>query len=202
MNILAVVWFMDFSWLESCQMDSLALTRNHQPSDASSFFPNKSSRKISQIFQGLNLNTVPNLHFLSKNSALIYRDHCRFFGGWKIRENVVVLDFLAVDNFDFTRKIVRKNLGEKLVKMLGFCQNWIFGQKFDFSNSVYKVFSYFRIRKRTSLQSQLNTISQFRGHQRGKICVISRSWSLKKKRKKSHPGMQINLRSFIFQFSR
>jgi len=29
----------------------------------------------------------------------------------------VVLDFLAVDNFDFTRKIVIKNLGEKLVKM-------------------------------------------------------------------------------------
>ena len=26
--------------------------------------------------------------------------------------------------------------GGKLVKMLGFCQNWIFGQKFDFSNSV------------------------------------------------------------------
>ena len=46
------------------------------------------------------------------------------------------MDFLAVDNFDFTRKIVKKNLGEKLVKVLGFCQNWIFGQKFDFSNSV------------------------------------------------------------------
>ena len=28
------------------------------------------------------------------------------FLGWKTRENVVVLDFLAVDNFDFTRKIV------------------------------------------------------------------------------------------------
>ena len=27
--------------------------------------------------------------------------------GWKTRENVVVLDFLAVDNFDFTRKIVK-----------------------------------------------------------------------------------------------
>ena len=27
-------------------------------------------------------------------------------------------------------------MGEKLVKMLGFCQNWIFEQKFDFSNSV------------------------------------------------------------------
>ena len=34
----------------------------------------------------------------------------------------MVLDFLAVDNFDFTRKIVKKNLGEKIVKMLGFCQ--------------------------------------------------------------------------------
>ena len=51
----------------------------------------------------------------------------------------MVLDFLAVDNFDFTRKIVKKILGEKLVKMLGFCQNWIFGQKFEFSNSVNTV---------------------------------------------------------------
>ena len=50
----------------------------------------------------------------------------------------MVLDFLAVDNFDFTRKIVKKNLGEKLVKMLGFCQTWIFGQKFDFPNSVLR----------------------------------------------------------------
>ena len=54
---------------------------------------------------------------------------------WKTRENVVVFDFLAVDNFDFTRKIVKKSLGEKLVKMLEFCQNWLFGQKIDFSNS-------------------------------------------------------------------
>ena len=83
----------------------------------------------------------------------------------KTREIAAVLEFLAVDNFDFTRKNVKniwmknswkcfgfglfscwqlwfqekngqKKLGEKLVKMLGFCQNWIFGQKFDFSNSV------------------------------------------------------------------
>ena len=40
------------------------------------------------------------------------------------------MDFLAVGNFDFTRKIVKKILGEKLVKCLGF----VFGQKFDFSN--------------------------------------------------------------------
>ena len=31
----------------------------------------------------------------------------------------MVLEFLAVDNFDFTRKIVKKNLGEKLVETLG-----------------------------------------------------------------------------------
>ena len=29
------------------------------------------------------------------------------FFGWKTRENVVVLGFLAVDNFDFMRKIVK-----------------------------------------------------------------------------------------------
>ena len=56
--------------------------------------------------------------------------------GWKTRENAGDLYYSAVDNFDFTRKIVKNILGEKLVKMLGICQNWIFGQKLDFSNSV------------------------------------------------------------------
>ena len=36
----------------------------------------------------------------------------------KTGKNGAVLDFLATDNFYFTRKIVKKNLGEKLVKML------------------------------------------------------------------------------------
>ena len=35
------------------------------------------------------------------------------FLGWKTRENVVGSDFLAVDNFDFTRKIVKKKFGVK-----------------------------------------------------------------------------------------
>ena len=65
-----------------------------------------------------------------------HEKNCQKKFGWKTRENVVVLDILAVDNFDFTRKIVTKNLDEKLVKMLRFCQNWIFGQKLDFSNSI------------------------------------------------------------------
>ena len=42
----------------------------------------------------------------------------------------MVLDFLAVYNFDFTRKIVKNILGEKLVK-IEFGQNWIFEQSCD-----------------------------------------------------------------------
>ena len=64
-------------------------------------------------------HTVQNLHFLFKNSTLISRENCRFFRG----ENVMVLDFLAVDNFDFTRKFVKTYFSEKLVKMFEFCQN-------------------------------------------------------------------------------
>ena len=45
----------------------------------------------------------------------------------------MVLDFLADDNFDFTRKIVKKKLGEN--SWLG----WIYGQKLDFSNSECEV---------------------------------------------------------------
>ena len=56
----------------------------------------------------------------------------------------MVSDFLAVDNFDFTRKTVKKILGENLVKMLGFCQNGIFGQTFDFLNSVETFHFHFR----------------------------------------------------------
>ena len=47
----------------------------------------------------------------------------------------MVLDFLAVDNFDFTRKIGNKNLDEKLVKMLWV---WIFlvVDNFDFPKKL------------------------------------------------------------------
>ena len=41
-----------------------------------------------------------------------------FLGG-KTRENVVVLDFFAVDNFDFSRKNVKKNLGGKTRENVG-----------------------------------------------------------------------------------
>ena len=46
---------------------------------------------------------------------------------WKTRENVVVLDFLTVDNFDFTRKMLKKiwvKTREK--KCWGFVKIWLF----------------------------------------------------------------------------
>ena len=119
-------------------------------------------------------HTVRNLHFLSKNSTLISRENCRFFLVWKTRENVVVLDSLAVDNFDFTRKISKKKFGEKLVKMLGFCQNWIFGQK-DFYHSVLAMLwnetflSYFQtLCKNCKVYFQLSLFLLFLGSQ--KLC--------------------------------
>ena len=59
------------------------------------------------------LAPIPGTH-CSKSSFFIQKFNFDFprklsiFFGWKTRENVVVLDFLAVDNFDFTRKIVKK----------------------------------------------------------------------------------------------
>ena len=61
--------------------------------------------------------------FCPKNQLWFPEKIVNFFWWWKTRENVVVLDFLAVDNFDFTRKIVNYFLDEKLVKMLWF---WTF----------------------------------------------------------------------------
>ena len=82
--------------------------------------------------QVLGKNTLFEIFIFCPKIQLWFPEKIVDFFGWKTRENVVVLDFLALDNFDFTRKIVKKNLGEKLVKMNGFCQNLIFGQKFDF----------------------------------------------------------------------
>ena len=69
---------------------------------------------------------------MSKNSTLISRENCHFFLDGKTRENAVVLGFLAVGNFDFTRKIVKINLGEKLLKMLSFWSKLNFWTKNDF----------------------------------------------------------------------
>ena len=67
-------------------------------------------------------HTVRNLHYLSKNSTLISWENYRLFwvkNLWKCC-GFGLFTLLAVDSFDFTRKIVKKKLGEKLVKMLWF----------------------------------------------------------------------------------
>mgnify|MGYP006903691892 CR=1 FL=1 len=72
-------------------------------------------------------HTVPSLFCIKIQP--IFPEKIVDFLGWKTREKVVVLDFLAVDNFDFTRKNVKKNWVKNSWKCIcGFCQNWIFGQ--------------------------------------------------------------------------
>ena len=47
----------------------------------------------------------------------------------------MVLDFLVVDNFDFTKKIVENKLGEKLVLMLWVWQ-FLDVDNFDFTRKI------------------------------------------------------------------
>ena len=60
-------------------------------------------------------HTVFEIFIFCPKIQLWFPEKIVIFFGWKTRENVVVLDFLAVGNFDFTRKIVKKILGEKLI---------------------------------------------------------------------------------------
>ena len=63
--------------------------------------------------------------FCPKNQLWLSEEIVDFFGGWKTREIVVVLDFLAFDNFDFTRKIVKKKFGWKTCENVGVLSNKI-----------------------------------------------------------------------------
>ena len=72
------------------------------------------------------LNTLFEIFIFCPKIQLWFLEKIVDFFRWKTRENVVVLDFLAVDNFNFTRKFVKKNLGEKLVKIE------FLNKKFDF----------------------------------------------------------------------
>ena len=51
---------------------------------------------------------------------------------WKTREIVVVLDFLAIDIFDFTRKIVNKKFGWKTRENVRVLSKLNFWTQFDF----------------------------------------------------------------------
>ena len=80
-------------------------------------------------------------NFCTKIQLLFLEQIVDFFG-WKTRENVVVLDFWAVDNFDFTRKIV------KTIWVKNSWKCWGFSVKFEFLNknlTFRKVWKY-RIR--------------------------------------------------------
>mgnify|MGYP006903762315 CR=1 FL=1 len=71
-----------------------------------------SSKKILNKIQ--NCNTLFETFIFCPKIKLSFPEKIVDFLGRKNRENVVVLDFLAVDNFDFTRKIVKNILGENV----------------------------------------------------------------------------------------
>ena len=57
-------------------------------------------------------NTLFEIFIFCPKIQLWFPEKIVDFFGWKTRENVVVLDSLAVDNFDFTRKIDKRNLAK------------------------------------------------------------------------------------------
>ena len=57
---------------------------------------------------------------------------------WKIRENDGVLQFLAVDNFDFTRKNVKKNLVKKKTRENVVVLDFLAIDNFDFTRKIVK----------------------------------------------------------------
>ena len=80
-------------------------------------------------------------HYCSKSLFFVQKFNFHFPGKivelfWvKTREKAAVLDFLAVDNFDFTRKNKKKNLGQKVVKMLGDL-HFLVVDNFDFQRKI------------------------------------------------------------------
>ena len=60
-------------------------------------------------------NTLFEIFIFCPKIQLWFRKKIVDFFGWKTRENVVVLDFLAVDNFDFTKKVKKKSKTFRIV---------------------------------------------------------------------------------------
>ena len=82
-------------------------------------------------------HTVRNLHFLSKNSTLIFRENCRFLrvkNSWKY----CGFELFSCWQLWFHEKNCQKKIWAKNSwKCWGFVKIEFFGQKIDFSNSVW-----------------------------------------------------------------
>ena len=75
----------------------------------------------------ITLDTLFEIFIFCPKIQLWFPEKIVDFSGLKTRENVVVLDFLAVDNFGFTRKIVKKIFGENwgFVKIEFWTKIWL-----------------------------------------------------------------------------
>ena len=77
------------------------------------------ARKIIKLFLVKTRENAAVWDFLAVDNFDFTRKIVKKNLGLKTRENVVVLDFFAVDNFDFSRKNVKKNLGGKTRENVG-----------------------------------------------------------------------------------
>ena len=75
---------------------------------------------IKVILRLIRYYTLFEIFIFCPNIQLWFAEKMVIFSGWNTRENVVVMYFLAVDNFDFTRKNVKKIWGENSWKCWGF----------------------------------------------------------------------------------
>ena len=116
-NFQSIVWFQTkgfYSWAEKY------MTFKNQPHHQilKMAFWMKTLSDQTQWMKYGNFKNLTKAH-CSKSSFFVQKFNFDFprklsiFVGWKTRENVVVLDFLAVDIFDFTRKIVKTIFGWK-----------------------------------------------------------------------------------------
>ena len=95
-----------------------------------------------KMCQFLAKNTLFEIFIFCPKIQLWFPEEIVDFFGWRTRENVVVLDFLAVDNLDFTRKIVKKN-GRKTrenVKIEFLDKNLTIRKAWKFNFKMFQVF--------------------------------------------------------------
>ena len=105
-----------FHWHWCMELGSeTELGRTHTPEPVSRH--SHEGSKNQRIFSHYTLFEI--FIFLSKNSTLISWEKLSNCFGWKTRGNAVVWNILAVDNIDFTRKIVKKKFGRKTGENVG-----------------------------------------------------------------------------------
>ena len=113
--------------------------------------------------------------FVQKSNFDILRK-LSIFWVWKTRENVEVLNFSAIDNFDFTRKIAKKMLGGKNRENVGVLSQLNFWTEI----SVFRYLAFLMFQSCFKIDGQTN--SQFESGTSGIINLFRYTCSTRSSR--------------------